>query len=275
MRKGLIYFFVLPFILAASLAGFLIWRWKDIQGAEIVNIKIGAGDWQVIILYIILLAIVFFISRRFFKSPKLFFRILFFIAIFSSFEIFLVTFISNPTIVFLGALLLVLFYWFARLVLVHNILMIIVFSTLAAFLGLSFSSGQILILLLILSIYDYISVYKTKHMQAMAKELITWGIAPAIIIPPDFYELLGPKKETPPQEHNYFILGGGDIVFPVSLVAASLLSSPLKAFFVALSLLIGVLVTYYIFINKKEAIPALPALAFFTALGFVIVNIIL
>lgn len=272
MRKVLIYFFVLPFVLAQFLAIFLVLHLKNITETELTNIKIGIGDWWLIVLYIVLFAFVFFFIRRFFKSPKLFFRILFFIAIFSSFEIFLATFTSNPVIVFLGAFLLILFYWFVRLVLVHNILMIIIFSTLAAFLGLSFSIEQILILLLVLSIYDYISVYKTKHMQAMAKDLINWRIAPAIIIPANLSELLGPKKETPLEGHNYFILGGGDIVFPISLVVALFLYSPLKAVFSASALLIGVFVTYYIFISKKEAIPALPGLVFFTVLGFVVAN---
>lgn len=274
MKKNLVFLFVLPFVLAEILAGFLVLRLKNIQKTGLISANFGTPDWRLLILYIILFAFIFFLARRFFKPAKLFFRILFLIAMLGSFELFLMAFIPQPFIVFLLSLLLVLFFWFVRTILVHDTLIIVVFSSLAALLGLSFPPEQILIILLILSIYDYISVYKTKHMQVMAKELISWHIIPAIIIPTKLYEFLGPKKPTPPEEHNYFILGGGDIVFPISLMISLLLRSPLESFFSAISLLIGVFITYYLFISKKEAIPALPGLAFFAVLGFIIGGIV-
>ena len=156
---------------------------------------------------------------------------------------------------------------------VHDTLMVLGFSGAASFFGLGFTPSVVVALLMIFSIYDFIAVYKTKHMVLMAKEMIDKKVILGFIIPKD-YRYFKEKLAQVKQGSNFMILGGGDVVFP-SLLAVSVVPSGLgKALVVVLFSLIGSFLTYCLFASQNqkgvipEPIPALPPVALCAIIGY-------
>ena len=117
--------------------------------------------------------------------------------------------------------------------------------------------------------YDFIAVYKTKHMVAMAKEMIEKKVVLGFIIPKEiryFKDNLDKVKSG----GNFIILGGGDVVFPALLAVSIIPQSFLKSLVVVLFSLIGAFLSYWIFTREKEPIPALPPIAFVSIAGYLI-----
>jgi presenilin-like A22 family membrane protease len=166
---------------------------------------------------------------------------------------------------------------------VHDVLMVLGLAGVASFFGLGFTPPIVVALLLIFSVYDFIAVYKTKHMVLMAKEMIEKKVILGFIIPKDlkFFKdklkeiRVGPvarasREAGAPDLRNFMILGGGDVVFPNLLAAAVIPSGILKALIIVLFSLIGSFFSYYIFMREKEPIPALPPVALFAIIGYLI-----
>ena len=161
------------------------------------------------------------------------------------------------------------------LVWVHDVLMFLGLAGAASFFGLSFTPSVVVALLLIFSIYDFIAVYKTKHMILMAKEMIDKKVILGFIIPKDFNYFKAELKEIK-TGGNFMILGGGDVVFP-SLLAVSIIPFGfINALLIVLFSLVGLFFTYYLFITQKskegspEPIPALPPIALCAIIGYFI-----
>jgi len=152
---------------------------------------------------------------------------------------------------------------------VHDILMVLGLSGAASFFGLGFSPSIVVALLLIFSFYDFIAVYKTKHMVNMAKDMIEKKVILGFIIPKQFKYFKDNLSLVKPGG-NFFVLGGGDIVFP-SLLAVSVISQGfVKAFIVVVFSLLGSFLSYWIFVNQKdkEPMPALPPIALVSIIGY-------
>jgi len=152
---------------------------------------------------------------------------------------------------------------------VHDILITLGLAGAASFFGLGFDPSVVVILLVIFSFYDFIAVYKTKHMVVMAKEMIDKKVILGFIIPKEI-RYFKDKLEKVKPGGNFLILGGGDIVFPNLLAVSVVPFGFLKALIIVLFSLIGSLLSYWIFINQKnkEPIPALPPVALFTIIGY-------
>ena len=80
---------------------------------------------------------------------------------------------------------LIMLWWQRPNVLIHNILISFGLAGSASFFGLSLSSSVVVFLLMIFSVYDFIAVYKTRHMIAMAKEMVEKKVILGLILPKD------------------------------------------------------------------------------------------
>ena len=110
---------------------------------------------------------------------------------------------------------------------------------------------------------------KTKHMVMMAKEMIEKKVVLGFIIPKEV-KYFKDKLDKVKPGGNFMILGGGDIIFP-NLLAVSVISEGfLKALVVIIFSLIGTLLSYWIFTREKKPIPALPPIALFSIVGYLI-----
>ena len=115
----------------------------------------------------------------------------------------------------------------------------------------------------IFSIYDIIAVYKSNYMIKLFKNFANSGATLAFLYPKP------PGKIT---SNNLFILGTGDVVFPMLLVSALTIISIELAILAAIGSIIGAMLVFYLLsIQKnKRAMPALPPIAICTIAPVVI-----
>ena len=102
-------------------------------------------------------------------------------------------------------------------------------SEVAALFGLSLTVLPALLLLLILAVYDALSVYKTRHMVALAERAIEIK-APLLFVVPrkKGYSFLARESR---EEKGAYFLGLGDAVIPTVLVVSAMWSLPAPSIF--------------------------------------------
>lgn len=153
----------------------------------------------------------------------------------------------------------------------QNLIMVFGIAGIAASLGLSLPWVTALVILVILSFYDIIAVYKTGHMVKMFKELVERGVVFALVIPSHLKYIVQPVKGVKPQE-NFMLLGTGDLALPGLFVASLVRESVWQALAAAIGSLLGFALMDIIFINqaKRRPMPALPPIAAGAVVGFLI-----
>ena len=194
-----------------------------------------------------------------FKAVKLW-LFWFFLSVFLTMTISFSAFMKESFAIIL-ALILAGIKIFKREVFTHNFTELFIYGGLAAIFVPILSLLSISILLILISIYDFIAVWKTQHMVKLAKYQITkLKIFAGLIIP------YGKKRQA--------ILGGGDIGFPllfsgVILRDFGLIESLIVSLVTALALF-GLLY----FGRKNKFYPAMPYLSAGCFLGYLIVLLI-
>ncbi len=156
-------------------------------------------------------------------------------------------------------------------VFVHNLCIIIGIAGMGAMLGLRMNPETVAVLLLVFAVYDFIAVYKTKHMVKMAKEMIAHKAILGLIVPKKGASFNGELKDVK-TGGNFLVLGGGDIAFPLIFCVSLIPESIYFSLLVLLFSVIGLFFSYFIFLKQKEQkpIPALPPIAVFSVLGYLI-----
>ena len=152
-----------------------------------------------------------------------------------------------------------------------------------AIFGMSLGISLILIFLVILAIYDAISVYKTKHMIDLADTVMDLKL-PVLLVVPKIrnYSLIKETKSLKEQlkddeERDAFFMGLGDIVMPGILVAAvyNNISDGLP---IAIGVIIGTLVGFsilMIYVMKGKPQAGLPCLCGGAIAGYILSSLIL
>jgi len=206
-------------------------------------------------------------------------RFIFLIAVFAGMQIIFRIWTNQDLSIILAFIFVLVRYLFPR-VIVHNFVIIAAITGIAINLGINIKPSEAFLILVAVSIYDFIAVYVTGHMVRMFKSSISLGTVFAMIVPADFRHLLKKTSEVNKIKsssadknlQNAFVyLGGGDLAFPLILVVASSLQIGLKtAIFTSVGALMGLLALNIIFMMQKERKPmaALPPLAAFSILGF-------
>lgn len=101
----------------------------------------------------------------------------------------------------------------------------------AAIFGISLAIIPTLLLLIVLAIYDYIAVYRTKHMVALAEGVMDLRLPILLIIPKHWkYSFL--KEKFDKQEREAFFMGLGDAVMPTLLVVSANVFVPAAYYYV-------------------------------------------
>lgn len=231
-------------------------------------VKFTFADLAVLL---VLFSAIFFISRH--KSIARFsFKFFLILIVFSGTQVILGTILPSPWDLAV-AILFALIFSMGMSVLVHNLGIILGIAGIAAVFGLSISVEFGLILLVALSLYDIIAVYVTKHMVTMARSMIDGGAVFGFLIPFEFRGFFSGKREAQAGiGTNFMILGSGDIglplIFAVSLIRTSLVSTIITAVFS----LLGLFLTHILFLNqeKRRAMAALPPIATITIIGYLV-----
>lgn len=152
-----------------------------------------------------------------------------------------------------------------------------------AIFGMSLSVRLVIILLIILAIYDFISVYKTKHMIDLADTVMDLKLPVLLVIPKiRSYSLIKETKRLKEklkegEEREAFFMGLGDVVMPGILVVAAYVQiqsiTPWLALPVALGVLLGTLVGFaalMMFVIKGKPQAGLPLLCSGAILGYLV-----
>jgi len=155
----------------------------------------------------------------------------------------------------------------------QNLSLIVGIPGIAASLGLSVEPFMALALLVILSIYDIIAVYKTRHMVKLFKGMAKRGAVLAFVIPENLSLWLSKFENiTLKDKDKYIFLGTGDVALPLFFAVSAF---PLGIDFsvcIVFGAVIGLIADHILFIlqRKKKPIPALPAVAFFSITAYVL-----
>jgi len=224
--------------------------------------------WQTLLAFAIG-TILILVALKYFRRG-IFFHIFFSFALFLGIQLIfsmIMPFIFSLTV---ALVLIILRYVYPR-VWIQNLVLTIGLSGLAISLGLNIRWITVLALLSILSLYDIIAVYKTKHMVKMAEGLIARKVFPALVVPGDF-STLNTKLTKVEKGKGFMFLGSGDLAFPLLFCVSVLPLGLSKTIACAIGGFLGIIVSFLIFNlqKKRKSLPALPPIVLCSILGFLV-----
>lgn len=243
---------------------------KVLKEQKIVLPAISFGDFVFYFLFVTLIILLITYLPRRKRLKRGIYKFLFvFTTIYGALAVLSLLLPDSLALLIIGTLL---YFWFKRpMIAVHNLLMLLGMAGIGAMLGLSLDPRVVILFLAVFSIYDFVAVYKTKHMLKMARSMLETGVVMGLVLPQGASGFLQDVRRVKPGE-NFIILGGGDIIFPL-LFSVSMLSRGIPdALIVAFFSLLGLAVSFAFFIlpKKREPIPALPPIALFSIIGYII-----
>ncbi len=175
-------------------------------------------------------------------------------------------------------------WYFIPKVWLHNILLLLALVSVGLVFGYLLSPWTAVIFLLIIGVYDFVSV-RLGHMMWMAQKLSESNVLPAFVIPTGIsnwnlnLKSAGIKKLFEEKgEREFSILGGGDIGFPLLLaVSVFFVYGLISAIIVSCFSIIGLIGAYLVqlYLLKGRPTPALPTIAIASLLGFLLIRYIL
>jgi len=204
-------------------------------------------------------------------------------------------------IVLSGCAILLLIYfpeWY-----IINVLGVLLAGGIASIFGISLEPVPVIVLLIILAVYDAISVYKTKHMLTLADGVMKQKVPIMVIVPKkrnysfrkDEFGSIKPRESSdqvqspasvhaPPQTHerSAYLMGLGDLIMPTVLVVSAAVFVPgggigifsLPSLTTLLGSLIGLCALMF-FVKQGSAHAGLPPLNGGAILGFLLGFIIM
>jgi presenilin-like A22 family membrane protease len=120
--------------------------------------------------------------------------------------------------------------------------------------GISLTILPLIIFLVFLSLYDYASVFFTKHMVELANFVVRKNLA---------FTITAKKKPTRVGEKERRVdLGTGDIIAPIMLEVSALSFNPVATVFVFFGAIISLAIFIHLVWRKKMVLPALPPIVF-------------
>lgn len=275
MNKKLILYLTAFFIITQFLG---LWT-ANVLIQEGVNVTFVNDDPDAIenslfiFAYIVGVAVAIIIAIRFLSDKWIYyiFKAVESLAIFGTSIIVFMTFYDSLLILPLAALIVLLRIVIPKHLWLRNFTSIIATAGAGAVLGVSLGIIPVMVFMILLSVYDFIAVFKTKHMVKMAKAISSKNLSFTYAIPT--------------KEHT-FELGTGDLVIPL-VFAASLLEAanlnPAMEFpfyfippiVILIASLIGLLWTMdYVSKRPGTALPALPPQTILMLLAFVVLKLV-
>ena len=151
----------------------------------------------------------------------------------------------------------------------HNISELFIYGGLAVVFVPIMNLQSTFILLIAISIYDFIAVFYTKHMIKMAKFQSKAKLFAGLFIP---YKLSKTKKKN--KKTSIAILGGGDMAFPLIFAGVAMESLGfLKANIIPLFAAAALTILFFM-AKKKKFYPAMPFVTAGCFIGYFILSLI-
>jgi len=250
---------------------------KTKQNLSNITQQLPDVSWLSFLIYFALgtlLILVFLRLAR--KKSGAFFNIVFALAIFSGSQVIFSLIMPDLWAMFCAALLVVLRFLRPSIV-IQNLTMVLAIAGLGATIGLSLSLFSALIILMVLSIYDFIAVYKTGHMIKMAKQMMDSKSLLAFVVPQTLVGYKDNLSKIKVGQGQVFILGSGDVVMPLIAIAAASRLSIWHSLIVLLFAFLGLIFMHLIFSSQSVRRPmaALPPIALLTIIGIFVSMVVL
>lgn len=221
----------------------------------------GGGDIDELLLFLLFFAVAtafMVVLFRIYRGTGLY-RVLFslvtVLGLMKLFEtVFPIEFSVTVALVFLLGLFVVPTVW------THDVIVILASAGIGSMFALNFSEYTAIALLLILSLYDGIAVIITKHMVALAHEMIRHQATFALFIPErlrGFSAAIGTIRPGA----GFLIFGGGDLVLPMIYLSVIARESTALAGYGVGGALAGQLLNHMFLTTLHKPIPALPLIA--------------
>jgi len=236
---------------------------------------------------LVMTALILFITK-FWKKKLIRFIILgavgytSFYVFFPLLSLLLVDWFSLICSIVLAFILMVVLYIFPEWYIIDICGVVIGTGAIAIF-GISLGIPLVIILLVVLAIYDAVSVYKTKHMIDLADTVMDLKLPVLLVIPKvRKYSLIKETKRLKEkleegEERDAFFMGLGDVVMPGILVAA-VYHNINDGLPIALSVMLGTLFGFVIlmsFVIKGKPQAGLPCLCGGAIAGYIISSYVL
>ena len=173
------------------------------------------------------------------------------------------------------AALIALFKVFKFNPLFHNVTEVLVYSGIAALLVPILTFSAVVIVLILISVYDMIAVWKSKHMITLAKFQSSSNLFAGLMIPKG-KPIAGKKIElSKTKKTSSAILGGGDIAFPLLFNGVILKYSAnyLGSFIIIITTTIALALLFFL-AKKDKFYPAMPFISAGCFIGYFISMVI-
>lgn len=226
--------------------------------------------WHDAIVLVIVFVAISLLFARFRGIARISFRLFFVLILYSGAQIVAATVLPFPWDA-LCALAVLLVFWLWPTIASHNIAVIAGVAGISALLGLSLTPNTALVILVFLSLYDIIAVYRTKHMIRLARNMIASGAVFGFLIPLRWDGFLALRRFARAGK-EFMILGSGDIGLPILFAASLVTTSLVSALIVAGFSVVGLFGTHLLFINQGERRPmaALPPITTAAIIGYLV-----
>jgi presenilin-like A22 family membrane protease len=219
--------------------------------------------------YIIVFTAILLIFIKFFaKFSGTLFKLMELLAIFAASTLVSVVFINSIFALIIPITLIALRIIFSKNIWLRNLTSVIATAGAGALIGVSLGIIPVIVLIILLAVYDFIAVFKTKHMVTLAKSITKKNLSFTYALPT--------------KEHQ-FELGTGDLVIPL-VFSASLLSEfkGIKSFpeyffpsiIILIVSLIGLIITMEFVSKNKTPLPALPLQSALMIIVYLIISLI-
>lgn len=256
-------FFTLLLFAAAQGAALFVTEQLAIMRLSSAPTLADGGVVAYFLLFFFAVTLFFLILFHIYRG-NLLYRIIFLLAVFAGllkvFElVFPVSLSMVVAVFFILGLFLLPVIW------VHDLIIILAGAGIGAVFGIQFHWSFAILLLAILSVYDIIAVFVTKHMIVLAHELIKRSCSFALIVPEHWRNFRFGLMEVKPGS-GFLILGGGDVILPMFLTASAYLTQPSAAVTAIVGMCIGVTINHIWLMGHGHPLPALP----FIVLGGVV-----
>ncbi|MGC8516313.1 MAG: presenilin family intramembrane aspartyl protease [Candidatus Acidifodinimicrobium sp.] len=178
------------------------------------------------------------IKRKMFRLMRIIFILVSGLILLSFFSFIL------PAVFAIAAAVVVEFYYYKYAGQIgRDVVNILIFISVGSIIALDLGFLPSVVLTAVIAVYDYIAVFKTKHMITLANGIKDMAYFSAIT-------LAAIKRKAK------IMIGGGDLIFPAVLVTATFLYSPIAGFYVFIGAVAG-LAVLLLTGQKKKAYPAM------------------
>lgn len=224
---------------------------------------------------IFLATLLLILALKTIKRPAVF-EILFTLAMLSG-AWFLADMYLPPGLALVAGSLVILLRFVWKSVLAMNLSLIAGIAGVSASIAAGLSPNAVVILLTVLSFYDIVAVYRTRHMVRMFRDLTSRGVVFAFVLTPfRFRDLAAPVVGERASKQG-MLLGTGDIALPAMLAAAAFRVGPVPAVASFAGAMAGFAAMYMLYLSqpsvsggKRAPMPALPPIALGAVLGYLL-----